>query len=97
MVVIILCTGKGTRAREVTGNIPKSLYPLPRWTGIGHLLNFVEAINHKEVRIVVNPADMEHFSQYCGWLKMTRFCVPVGGFIGNNDRCSLLLQNVNTP
>ena len=63
MVVIILCAGKGTRAREVTGNIPKPLYPLQRWTGLGHLLNFVETIDHKEVRIVVNPADLEQFSQ----------------------------------
>ena len=73
MVVIILCAGKGTRAREVTGNIPKPLYPLPRWTALGHLLNFVEKIDHKEVRIVVNPADLEQFDRYCGWLNKVHF------------------------
>ena len=73
MIVIILCAGKGTRAREVTGNIPKSLYPLPRWAGLGHLLNFVETIDHKEVRVVVNPADLEQFDRYCGWLNKIHF------------------------
>ena len=73
MVVIILCAGKGTRAREVTGNIPKSLYPLPRWTALGHLLNFVGKIDHKEVRIVINPADLEQFDRYCGWLNKIHF------------------------
>ena len=98
MVVIILCAGKGTRAREVTGNIPKSLYPVPLLPALGHLLKYVESVRYSEVRVVVNPADLEQFDLYCGWLKMTRFCVPVGGFIVNNDRCSLqLLQNVNTP
>lgn len=64
MVVIILCTVKETRAREVTGNILKALYPLPQWTDLGHPLNFVETIDHKEVRVVINPADLEQFDRY---------------------------------
>lgn len=78
MVVIILCAGKGTRAREVTGNSPKALYPLPRWTALGHVLNFVETIDHKEVRIVVNPADLAQFDRYCGWLNKVHFCEQAG-------------------
>ena len=73
MVVIILCAGKGKRAREVTGDTPKSLYPLARWTVLGHLLNYVEQIGHKAVRVVVNPADVEQFDRYCGWLNKIHF------------------------
>ena len=73
IIIIILCAGKGTRASEITGNTPKSLYPLSRWTALGHLLNYVEKIDHKEVRVVVNPANVEQFDRYCGWLNKIHF------------------------
>ena len=54
--VIILCAGKGSRAREVTGDTPKHLYPVPVIPSLGRILNLVSEITD-DIRIVVNPEE----------------------------------------
>ena len=63
MIVVILCAGKGSRAREVTGNVPKSLYPVPFYPALGYILDFVKPLG-APIRIVVNPQDLFSFIEY---------------------------------
>ena len=62
--VIILCAGKGSRAREVTGDTPKHLYPVPVIPSLGRILNLVSEITD-DIRIVVNPEEKHLFRAYC--------------------------------
>ena len=64
MKVIILCAGKGSRAREVTGDMPKHLYPVPVIPSLGRILNLVGEITD-DIRIVVNPEEKHLFRAYC--------------------------------
>ena len=63
LTIIIPCAGRGVRAREVVGDIPKSLYPLRIFPSLGHILNYIEPID-AEVRVVVDPAYRDLFSSY---------------------------------
>ena len=54
------------RARDVVGDTPKQLYPIPIYPSLGQIMNYIEPLNSDDVRIVVNPEHHEVFSQYCG-------------------------------
>ena len=64
MKIIIACGGKNTRAKPVTGDVPKALYPIAGKPALGRILDWVTPMDFSTIHIVVAPETVSLFDRY---------------------------------